>query len=361
MLSALPLLLLACTGPDDSKPPGNDTWECQIPDGEAPNFAHQLGCQADFDTLASEPADSSIPGARSVKTVIDRVDEDTLYFQNSQKYCIHWDFASENLSGNGLPIVPDMSTFNSTEYYSPDRRFILGAVSWYDGPGKYVYEISPYDTADADMIATAFRKIAANMWEGESLAFHPTGAAVEEVAASLPADIPVISSEELYEGVDYQPLNTGTSTGILTFHTADEVAGGYTPYREVVVLDSVPNDISIVAGIITAEYQTPLAHINVLSVNRGTPNMALIGASKNEELLALEGKWVEFTVGAFDWTITEISQEEAEAWWDENRPDPLVVQPMELETTDLTAMEDILDLDTTALGDAISGAIPPYF
>ena len=44
------------------------------------------------------------------------------------------------------------------------------------------------------------------------------------------------------------------------------------------MLDAVPNDISIVAGQITAEFQTPLAHINVLSVNRGTPNMALRGA-----------------------------------------------------------------------------------
>ena len=186
MWFVLPVLLVACDKPDDPKP--QDDWECQIPDGESPNYANKLGCQADFDALASEPADSSIPGARSIKTVIDRVDSDKLYFQNSQKYCIHWDFASENLSGNGLPIVPDMSTFNSTEYYSPDRRFILGAISWYDGPGKYVYEISPYDTADADMIATAFRKIAKNLWVGDQLAFHPTGAAVEEVAADLPAD-----------------------------------------------------------------------------------------------------------------------------------------------------------------------------
>ena len=48
------------------------------------------------------------------------------------------------------------------------------------------------------------------------------------------------------------------------------------------------------------------------------------------------------------------------SWWEENKPEALVVQPMELETTDLTAMEDILDLDTTALGDAISTAIPTY-
>jgi hypothetical protein len=185
------LALVACKDGKDTSPPDetptDDTgtphtgveWECVIPAGENPDFANQLGCQADYDVLAAEPADASIPGATSVKTVIDRVDGEKLYFQNSNKYCIHWDFASEHLSGNGLPIVPEMSTFNSVEYYSPDRRFILGAVSYYDGPGKWVYEISPYDTADADMIATAYRKIRDNAFMGEDLYFHPTSVAVE--------------------------------------------------------------------------------------------------------------------------------------------------------------------------------------
>src|SRR5689334_1685987 len=40
----------------------------------APDFVQNIGCRADFDTLASLPLDSSIPGARSVKFVIDRRD-----------------------------------------------------------------------------------------------------------------------------------------------------------------------------------------------------------------------------------------------------------------------------------------------
>ena len=118
-------------------------------------------------------------------------------------------------------------------------------------------------------------------------------AAIEQVAEDLPSDVKILNTDDLYAGVDYQPLNLGTTTGILRFHTSTEVDGAYTPYREVVVLDQVPNDISIVAGIITSEFQTPLAHINVLSVNRGTPNMALRDAQQREDLKALEGKWVE--------------------------------------------------------------------
>ena len=356
----LPLTLLLAGCPDTPDSASTKDWSCLLADGSDPDFATQLGCRADYDVLASEPADASIPGATSVKTVVDRLDSNRLYFQNSKRYCIHWDFASAHLSGNGLPIVPEMGSFNSTEYYSPDRRFLLGALSYYEGPDAWVYEISPYDTADADMIATAFRSIAANTWIGGKLGFHPTSVAIEAVALDLPADIPIVSTDTLYAGVDYQPLNPGTSTGILTFHDAEEVDGQYTPYREIVVLDDVPNDISIVAGIITSTFQTPLAHINVLSVNRGTPNMALRGAQDLQELKDLQGKWVELTVGPFDWTIEEITAEEADLWWEGNKPAALVVQPMDVSVTDLRSGLDMLDLETADLATAIHDAIPAF-
>lgn len=358
LLLPLTLLLAGCPDATDSVPA--EDWACLLAAGSDPDFATQLGCRADYDLLASEPADASIPGATSVKTVVDRLDANRLYFQNSKRYCIHWDFASAHLSGNGLPIVPEMGSFNSTEYYSPDRRFLLGALSYYEGPDAWVYEISPYDTADADMIATAFRSIAANTWIGGKLGFHPTSVAIEAVALDLPADIPIVSTDTLYAGVDYQPLNPGTSTGILTFHDADEVDGQYTPHREIVVLDDVPNDISIVAGIITSTFQTPLAHINVLSVNRGTPNMALRGAQDLQELKDLQGKWVELTVGPFDWAIEEITAEEADLWWEANKPVPLVVQPMDVSVTDLRSGLDMLDLETDDLATAIHDAIPAF-
>jgi hypothetical protein len=358
-------LLSACNGDDKNSNPGDDSaaveWECVLPsDAVDPEFSNQVGCQADFDFLAADPFDSSIPGAHSAKTVIDRLQKNKLYFQNSDLYPIHWDFCATHLSGDGLPIVGELSTFNSTEYYSPDRRFILGAVTYYDEPGVWVYEISPYDTADVDMIATAYYLIRDNSFFGADLLFHPTSTTIEKLIPLLPDDVKIITTDELYAGIDYQPLNLGTSTGLLRFHTRDEVDGQYTPYRELVVLDAVPNDISIVAGIVTAEFQTPLAHINVLSANRGTPNMGLRDAQQNEELLALKDKWVELTVGPFEWTIREITEEEADAWWEKHRPDPLVVPPMDTSVTTITDNLDILDLENGEMADEIHNAVPVF-
>src|SRR4051812_27351512 len=76
---------------------------CEISTTEG-DFIKRIGCKADFDRLASIPIDANIPGARSVKVVLDQLDGDALYFQNSQKYQIHYQFASKFLSGNGKPV-----------------------------------------------------------------------------------------------------------------------------------------------------------------------------------------------------------------------------------------------------------------
>lgn len=345
-----------------SNPEGSKDWACALPEGDAPAFSLAIGCEDDFTALASPPLDASIPGAVSLKTVVDREGGDTLYFQNSKEFQIHHEFVSARLSSaNGKPPVPNLPSFNTTEYYSPNRRFLLGAVTRYEGPGIWAYEISPYDNASAEMIEKAFRKIAEACYCGDDLHFHPTSQAVAAEAAKLPASIKVISTDALYDGIEFQPLNYGTSMGRLVFTTAKKLESEYVGFRDIVVLDAVPNDISVVSGIITQEFQTPLSHINVLSQNRGTPNMGLREAYSNADLLALEGKWVKFQVGANGYSVTEVTKDEADAWWDEHKPEPVGVPNLDLETREMKDVADILDLEPpNTLGEALKKAIPAY-
>ncbi|HWJ55950.1 MAG TPA: hypothetical protein VNR90_07015, partial [Vicinamibacterales bacterium] len=135
------------------------TWQCKSPAGASadagtdPDYLTDVGCLADFQALASAPLDETIPGARSGKVVLDRYDDDALYFQNSNKFPIHHDFAAQYLSGPDHPIVPPLSEFNTTQYTSLDLRFLLGAITHYEGPDIWALEIAPYDTATPDMIA----------------------------------------------------------------------------------------------------------------------------------------------------------------------------------------------------------------
>jgi hypothetical protein len=386
-LYLLPAVVLACTlsacGDDDGGAANHDggvpdaatsdggprqpntvaEGECEIAQGDdAPRSLPRIGCRSDFDALASQPLDESIPGARSGKVVIDQADGDALYFQNTNLYPIHYDFASANLSGGDRPLVTSLSDFNEVEYYADDRRFLLGAVTYYEGAGAWVLEIAPYDTATAAMIETLFRAVKKATYFGPALAFHPTSQRIEEIAADLPEDIPVLTTDDLYEGIVYHPLNLGETVGQLRFQAAATLEQSYLGFRDIVVLDRVPNDISVVAGLITEEFQTPLAHVNVLAHNRKTPNMGLKHATTNEQLRALEGKWVKLEVDAFDWSVKEVSEEEADAYWDAHKPAPVALPEIDMSVTDLRDIADVTELPagTKVTRDAISKAVSAF-
>ncbi|MCA9706749.1 MAG: hypothetical protein KDK70_12935 [Myxococcales bacterium] len=332
---------------------------CELPDdGLEVDYAQRIGCRADFDRLAAKPLSAAKAGARSAKTVLDTID-DQLYVQNSDKYPIHWDFAFEHLSGQGKPIVPQLAEFNQSEYYTPDRRFILGAITYYEGPEVWTYEISPYDTATAEQIERAYEKIKDSAYFAAELYFHPTSEAVEREAEELPPTVKVITTEELYAGQQFQILNTGETYAQVRFIQAAQLETDYVGFRDLVVLDRVPNDISVVSGIITEDFQTPLSHINVLSQNRGTPNMGLRQAWEHESLRALEGKWAHLVVRVDGWSIEEATREEADAWWEQHRPPAVQVPDRDLTVQALTDIEDVLDPDLP-LAEAIAAAIPAF-
>ena len=73
------------------------------------------------------------------------------------------------------------------------------------------------------MIARAFDEIRDHSYFGDELYFHPTSEAVGVVAEDLPDDIPIITTDELFAGITYQPLNLATSMGQLTFYTQEEL------------------------------------------------------------------------------------------------------------------------------------------
>ena len=192
MLAAL--TAVSCFRSEGSKGTGPiKEWDCEVDTASVADYIEQVGCRQDFVSLSSEPLSTTIPGATSMKSVIDMQDGGKLYFQNSKEFQIHWEFASAHLSGNGKPVVLPLSQFNLTEYYSPSRRFYLGAVTYYAGPKVWAYEIAPYDNASAEMIKFAYDKIKAAVYFGDSLYFHPTSGVVEAEAAKLPSSVKVIT------------------------------------------------------------------------------------------------------------------------------------------------------------------------
>lgn len=363
LLAALVSIGAGCESDAAKDPRAIVEGACVIPSGDTSiEFLQRIDCTADFQALASEPVDATIPGARSAKVILDRADADALYFQNSVTYRVHYDFASTHLSGNGRPVVPALAEFNTVEYYTPDRRFLLGAVTYYEGPKVWALELSPYDTASAEMIATLFRKVKASAFFGPGLYFHPTSEAVAAEAKKLPADVPIKTTDELYAGIDYQALSLATGIGRLRFVKVTELGDTYLTHEDLVVIDQVPNDISVVQGMISEAFQTPLSHVNILAQNRKTPNMALRGAMSNATLRGLEGKLVALTVAPSEWQIRTATEDEANAYWAAHKPPPVTLPAMDLSVTDLVDVGDVTPEPAAgaSLRDALRKAVTAY-
>jgi hypothetical protein len=354
--------LCACSGGGDEEsaralPGAAIEQACEIAPSSADGGAEastdvdslaRIGCKADFDALASLPIDVTIPGVRATKFVIDRFDVDAtdhplgrLYFQNSQRYQIHYDFVSSNIRRTF-----DASNFTRNYYgLDDDREFYLGSVAYYEDADTWTLELAPYDTATADIVEKMFDAITEDhAFFRPALAFRPTSEGQLALVDDLDRRIPVVTTEQIYADVDYQPLTKATSEGVLTFLTAADVsAGAFIPYYSIVVLDEAPNDISVVSGIITEEFQSVLSHVNVLSTNRGTPNMGLRGARSSPTLRQYEGQWVQLVVAADRWEIHPVTAEEGMAYYQAHQPEQVVLPSCPLRAT-TTEIEDVADI-----------------
>jgi hypothetical protein len=168
---------------------------------------------------------------------------------------------------------------------------------------------------------------------------------------------PMVGPNAPFRGVTFQPLTEGLAYGILTLVPSEQLASTPLGPQVIVVTDQVPNDIDLVGGLVTEAFQTPLAHVNLLSRNRGTPNMALADARSDPRVAPLLGTLVrlEVTTGAF--TMAPAEPAEAEAFWESRRPSGEPFRPR-LDT----GVRGVVPLDTATIDDlpAIGGKAAQY-
>jgi hypothetical protein len=181
--------------------------------------------------------------------------------------------------------------------------------------------------------------VAETSFIGEKLRFYANS--TERAGCST---VPVITSDELYAGQNYQPLNVEENYGFLKKVDKDELKNSYLGRHDIVLLNTIPGEIAVVAGIITTEFQTPLSHINVLSHNRGTPNMALRDGWTNPTLNTLIGKLVHLEVMLDSFSVREATLEEAQRFW--TQKEPQTVHKLEIDTT-TSGLIDLTNADVT--------------
>ena len=252
--------------------------------------------------------------ARVVKVLIDNRDasQPSLYFMHTDSIEYHYNFAREVLGYRG-----SLDAFNRTyESESADREFIQASlVIRGDGPeNRILIETWNRDALSAEGIKKLHDLVKAKVnSESFRILYHPLSQSQEEKAQTLrDSGLEYITTEELFKGREYLSLNEGMGRGYLKFARVEDVEAGKISlgFSDIVIFDEVPATLGLVGGVITEKFQTPLSHVNVKSINRGTINLFLKNA--REKLKHLEGKPIEIQVRADGYEVIELPVERAE-------------------------------------------------
>ncbi len=239
--------------------------------------------QADFNKI-SVTYDANTPYALPhVMIVIDRKDNNKIYYINKKRYAFHKDF----VNGNYLSLERGREFFINN-YLKPNRRFILGTLAYQTPVKRWTFEFWEGDLIPAELIKLTYDVV--NKTFFAPVAFKPNSLRQDEASSSL-AGVQRVLQSEIAAQQEYQALNVAKGLGRIHIipKLDDHVEIGS---NEILVLDEVPVQLPPVAGIITSQPSTPLSHINLLAKGWGIPNAYIKNAQ--ELLKQYDGWWVSF-------------------------------------------------------------------
>jgi len=248
--------------------------------------------QAEFDSI-SVTYDANTPYALPhALFVIDRKDNNKIYYVNNKRYSFHKDF----VNGTYLSLESGKEFFDNN-YLKPNRRLILGTIAYQTPVKRWTFEFWEGDLIPADQIQLAGEVI--NKTFFTPVAFKPNSLRQDEASHSLTGVERVLQSDIAKEQA-YQALNI--AKGIGRIHIIDKLDDHVEiGFNEILVLDEVPVQLPPVAGIITSKPSTPLSHINLLAKGWGIPNAYIKNAK--ELFKQYDTWWVTFETNRDNYSV----------------------------------------------------------
>lgn len=244
-------------------------------------------------------------GTRWVKLTVLTEDPSKVYYQNSNDYPFHYDFAAERLDpfvGMSRPEYDQVSLHPGTS-----QKAILGAAvlpfnTDFKEYGIQLVGQEPFDRDTALATLEAVRD-SLEVPAGTQVFYFPTyeqrEAARADAAFFEAAGFPVSGPDRWTAGdVCY---SEGWNVGRLTYVAPDDIEDAYTSGTllptDILLTDAVPAEVPFVAGIISLTPSTPNSHVAILSESYGIPFVYPRDPAEADRLKALSGKPVSLASG----------------------------------------------------------------
>lgn len=320
-----------------------------------PDYAESICVVADFLRLSAQVSSGSEVGRRFVKFTLPANDEAALsetVYQNSSRFPLHQEFLS-SVFADSFPAL-DAATYDNLVGWRDSRRYFVGAVRVIRTADVPVFGFSVFarfgnsrEMLSAEEVKAIYTQLQES-FHLTPLVYAPTSIEAVEVARQWQREDPGFPI--LIEGSTggFEPYTRGVGYGrvrILSaaeFEAANE-SGGIS-FQDILILERAPRDIEgVVNGIITAERQGELSHVAVRTARRGTPNVFLRTAL--EDFAELEGALVRLQVTSEGYSVSQVSEHEAEAFWEANAGFLSRLPSLDTNFLEFSTLEQIAEMD----------------
>ncbi len=320
--------------------PVNPAGSVDLNDGTA-----AIPDRATFETLSYQGdgvlSDTYLADLEFIKFILVDMDTDqpTVYFMNTETWRVHIHFWN-------------VVQFDVTEAMFGKIVYHPGVAAPDGSLGVYRFEFGTWDDFPFGRVQYAYEVLAASMpLLDNNLANYPMSALAlplyrQEQEQYDDSRLNVLLEEDIIPNVDFLSLNQGTGYGLLRVMSLEERPNP----RDVVIYESLPNDLPRVAGIITTVPQTPLSHVNLRALQDRIPNAFIRGAVDDDTIDSLIDSHVRYTVTRGGYTIRAATKAEVDAHYEASRPATAQMPERDLSVTEITALSDVGFDDWTAFG-----------
>ena len=290
--------------------------------------AMMIADHAQFEELANEGV---------VNFVLVELNSSTpeIYFQNTNTHPRHTLFADYlGINDNHTIWAP------ATLHYDPN--ILLNGDA-----GVYYYKVGrEYYSSSIDRVHTL---LAANLpLVDHNLAYNR--GSVDRLPSDWVHDedprIPVVDEGIIFRDVSYSALNAGEGFGRLQALEPDDRPNP----RDIVLYETLPNELSRVAGIISTQPQTPLSHVDLRAKQNKIPNAFIRDAMDDAEISSLVGQYVYYRVTENAFELREATKAEVDSHYESLRPRARQNLERDLSVQAITQLSEIGFEDYDAFG-----------
>ncbi|MCZ6674729.1 MAG: hypothetical protein O7C75_17510, partial [Verrucomicrobia bacterium] len=273
-------------------------------------------------------------------------DTPDVFFMNTETHRAHRRFAMAvgiPSAGGGQQVQGQM---RGEIVYHPNLSSPNGEA------GMYRFEFEPNDSYSFENVQLGHELLATNMPVLENnFAYYPMPNAAlplywQEKELFDESRIPILLEGDLFAGVNYLPLNIAEGFGFLRHMNLNDRP----TTKDIVIYDSLPNELPRVGGVITTVAQTPLSHVNLRAIQDGVPNAYIPAALDDGVISALIGNYVYFNVRVDGYDIRQATLAEVEAHFEDLRPTEPQTPERNLSKTEFLPLSGIGFNDSDAFG-----------